>query len=194
MPVMSSIEFAFCRSGPWSRLAAEKVLPWALQGAELDGDLLELGGGSGSMAAATADLYPSLSQTVTDIDPRMVAAAQGRLQHLDERVVVREADVTDLPFPDQTFDVVACYLMLHHVIDWRPALHEARRVLKPGGRFVGYDLQRTLATSLLHTVDRSPFALVTRDELQGGLDAVGFDRIAVDPALGSCAMRFSARR
>lgn len=45
-----------------------------------------------------------------------------------------EADITDLPFPDESFDVVLCNHVLEHVPDDRKAVSELFRVLRPGGR------------------------------------------------------------
>jgi SAM-dependent methyltransferase len=42
-------------------------------------------------------------------------------------------DVTDIPAPDETFDVILCSHVLEHVPDDRKALREFRRVLKPNG-------------------------------------------------------------
>jgi SAM-dependent methyltransferase len=39
---------------------------------------------------------------------------------------------------DDRFDVVLSFAMLHHVGDWRGAVAEAVRVLRPGGHFVGW--------------------------------------------------------
>ena len=48
------------------------------------------------------------------------------------------ADVEEeLPFPDATFDVVVAGELLEHLADPRAAVSHVRRVLKPGGRFVG---------------------------------------------------------
>ena len=58
MPVMSALEGAFCRSAPWRALARRTVLPWALGGEHLTGDVLEIGGGSGAMADGIAQLFP----------------------------------------------------------------------------------------------------------------------------------------
>lgn len=49
---------------------------------------------------------------------------------------VRLADVCDLPFDDATFDLVLATDIIEHVDDDQRALHEIRRVLKPGGRAI----------------------------------------------------------
>ena len=46
---------------------------------------------------------------------------------------LRVADAERLPFPDNTFDVVYSYGVMHHSPDTAQCLREARRVLKPGG-------------------------------------------------------------
>lgn len=130
MPVMSGIESAFCRSAPWGSFARRVVLPWALDGHQLTGDVLEIGGGSGAMADGVARRFPSAHLTVTDVDGVMVSASQARLVH-HQHVTARRADLTALPFDDASFDAVTSYLMLHHVIAWQEALAEAARVLRP---------------------------------------------------------------
>lgn len=190
--MMSAIESAFCRSRPWTRFADRTVLPWALQGVAPAGSLRELGAGSGAMAAGTARANPQLSLTVTDLDPSMIAAAEHRLADYTN-VTVQVADVMDLPFDAQSFDVVASYLMLHHVIEWRTALAEATRVLKPGGRLIGYDLERTWIATAIHRLDRSPFALLIAAELRTALADAGFTKIEVRPDFGRLAMRLSAQ-
>jgi ubiquinone/menaquinone biosynthesis C-methylase UbiE len=193
MPTMSAVEQAFCRSAPWRGFARRVVLPWALQGLTPRGHLLELGSGSGAMAEGTAQAHPDLRLTVTDLDPAMVAACRRRLA-AHPQVTVAEADVTDLPFEDGSFDVVASYLMLHHVIGWQQALGEAARVLRPGGTFVGYDLDRTRLAEWVHIVDRSPYHLIAHHEFGPALTAAGFDDVQVSRALGGHVVTFVARR
>lgn len=60
-----------------------------------------------------------------------------RLAALDERVEIRQGDLTHLPFPDQTFDsAVSAHAMDHLGPQIVQGLREMRRVLKPGGRFL----------------------------------------------------------
>lgn len=73
MPTMSGPEQLFCRSAPWVTWTLKVVLPWALQGVHPEGDVLEIGAGSGSMGAGILDIYPQARLTLTDIDPKMVA-------------------------------------------------------------------------------------------------------------------------
>ncbi len=193
MPAMARVEQVFCRSAPWRAFAAHVVLPWALQGIEPRGALLELGSGSGAMAESTARRYPQLQITATDIDPGMVAAAEQRLVEFPH-AHAEQADVMVLPFPDESFDIVASYLMLHHVIEWRRALDEIARVLKPGGTLVGYDLDDTPVAQAIHLVDRSPYRLIKNVELRPALLAAGFDGVAVRRSFGRHANRFLASK
>lgn len=193
MPVMSAVERAFCRSRPWRFLAGRTVLPWALQGHELEGEVLEVGGGSGAMAEAVAHAHPRARLTVTDLDPAMVSDARARLA-ARPNVVVQRADVTALPFGPGTFDVVTSYLMLHHVIDWSPALAEVVRVLRPGGVFLGYDLADTRAARVVHRADGSPFRLLGPVELCEALGGTGLRQVAVTESFAGHLMRFWARK
>jgi len=92
--------------------------------------ILEIGSGTGGFAARLAAQQPDAALVATDQSPRMVelTAARG--------VEARVADATDLPFEDDSFDLVAAMWMLYHVPDLDLALAEVRRVLRPGGRFL----------------------------------------------------------
>jgi ubiquinone/menaquinone biosynthesis C-methylase UbiE len=87
--------------------------------------LLDVGGGTGNYAAALR--RQDWTPTVVDASPQMreVAAAKD----LD----VLAGDAIRLPARDAEFDAVTMISMLHQVSDWRRALAEARRVLRPGG-------------------------------------------------------------
>jgi SAM-dependent methyltransferase len=49
---------------------------------------------------------------------------------------VQRIDLHDMPFPDETFDLVICNHVLEHVRDAAASLREIHRVLKPGGRAI----------------------------------------------------------
>ena len=94
------------------------------------------------MAARLLTDFPELRVVATDYDPELVAVTAQSLKPFGERASVQRADAAALPFPDGRFDIVLSFAMFHHVADWERALAEAARVLRPGGRLVGYDLSR----------------------------------------------------
>lgn len=192
MPVMSKVEAAFCRSGPWRGFTARVVMPWVLRGEDLVGDVLEIGAGAGANTAVLAATHPRAAITATDIDPAMVAAARARLARFGGRIAVQQADTTRLPFDDDSFDAAVSLLMLHHVLDWESAIREVARVLRPGGRLIGYDLNATRSARALHLVDRSPHRLIDSDALRQALTRAGFVEVTVAAGIGRLVARFDA--
>jgi ubiquinone/menaquinone biosynthesis C-methylase UbiE len=166
MPEMTGFEQAFCRSAPWRWFARNMVLQWALQGERLSGDVLEIGSGSGAMAAALLERFADVRMTATDYDDSMVEFARDRLREFGDRVEVKQADAAELPFAAESFDAVVSFIMLHHVIDWEKAIAEAVRVLRPGGRLLGFDLLDSPSMHWLHRAERSPHRMMRWDELR----------------------------
>jgi len=191
MPIMSALESAFCRSAPWRGFARRAVLPWALHGRSLTGDVLEIGAGSGAMAVGAVTAFPGTRFTVTDVDEAMVRATAARLEG-HPKVTVRRADVGALPFPAASFDVVTSYLMLHHVVSWESALDELRRVLRPGGLLLGYDLTDTALARVVHRWDGSPHRLIRAADLRRALLGASFDEIEIELSAAGHLMRFGA--
>jgi SAM-dependent methyltransferase len=141
VPEMTRRGRLFCTSTPYRGLARAVVLPWALQRRKLSGQVLEIGSGSGAMAAAMLDLFPDVQQLVaTDYDPEMIASMSRRLKRFGSRARCERLDAAQLPYDDNSFDTVCSFAMLHHVLRWEDAVREAVRVLKPGGELLGYDI------------------------------------------------------
>jgi ubiquinone/menaquinone biosynthesis C-methylase UbiE len=193
MPEMSRFDQRFCRSAPWRWFARRVVVPWALQGEQLSGDVLEIGSGSGAMAAELLERFPDIRLTATDYDDSMVESSRDRLRKFGERVDVRQADAAQLPFPDESFDAVVSFIMLHHVIDWEKAIAEAVRVLRPGGRLVGYDLLASRPMHWMHNAERSTHRLMWWDEVRRemqGLPLLG----VLDRSPGGLTVRFDLQK
>ncbi|RAU90246.1 SAM-dependent methyltransferase [Mycobacterium colombiense] len=70
-----------------------------------------------------------------DISSDMLRRAHGRATQLGvvDRMEFTDADITDLPFPDNAFDLALTFNGLHCLPDPRAAVVELARVLKPGG-------------------------------------------------------------
>lgn len=62
------------------------------------------------------------------------------------------ASAEDLPFPDETFDLVTQFTCLCNIPDPQPAATEMTRVLRPGGRLLWFDLARTRPTAITHPI------------------------------------------
>ena len=110
-----------------------------------------------------------------DIDAAAIEQARRRLAPLlGESVELRVADATRLPFADGEFDAALELGILHHIPDWRAALRETARVLKPGGVFYFAEpsygrIHRGMYCLLGHPKD----AGFTADELRGALSDAG---------------------
>jgi len=96
-----------------------------------DRDVLEVGVGLGTdfvrFTRAGARLYGvDLTEAAVDLVRRRLA-----LEALEADV--RVADAEALGFPDESFDLVYSWGVLHHTPDTERALREIRRVLRPGG-------------------------------------------------------------
>jgi ubiquinone/menaquinone biosynthesis C-methylase UbiE len=98
-------------------------------------DVLETAAGTGVLTRALVAKLPRDTTIVaTDLNQPMLDHAAAKLTPLD-RVTWRQADALALPFDDGQFDAVACQFGAMFFPDKIKGYSEARRVLKPGGRF-----------------------------------------------------------
>ena len=104
-----------------------------------DGRVLDLGGGTGALAAAVAGKFPRAHVEIWDTDPAMLTAARQRCADFGDRVsYVERSFVGPLPACDA---VVAC-IALHHVKDLAlkgKIYASIQRALRPGGVFANAD-------------------------------------------------------
>ncbi len=99
---------------------------------------LEIGCGSGAVARYVSKKY-KLNVTGTDIDKDQILLARRDSTHI-KNITFLEADATNLPFKDKSFDIVLSVNVLHHISNWMDALKEINRVLRSNGYFILEDL------------------------------------------------------
>lgn len=158
-------------------------------------DVLEVAAGTG---AATRELAASLGEArivVTDLNQPMLDHAKAR-QTPDDRIEWRQADVMALPFADRSFDVVACQFGAMFFPDKIRSYGEARRVLRPGGRFffsvwgpISENEFADIVTQSLASffpddpprfLARTPHGYCNADQIREELKAAGFAAISMD--------------
>ena len=160
----------------WAAHLHDDILPLVTSGVDLGNDMLEIGPGPG---AATEWLRHRVRRLVAvELDDSAAAALRSRFAGTNVSVVA--GDATALDFPDESFDSVGTFTMLHHVPTRAlqdAILAEALRVLRPGGTLVGSD---SLASEQLHHFHAGdtynpvePAALLTR------LQTLGFASITI---------------
>jgi ubiquinone/menaquinone biosynthesis C-methylase UbiE len=191
---MSGLARALCTSLPYRALARWVLLPWALQGVSPSGEALEIGSGSGAMAAQLLRKFPELHIVATDYDPEMVATAGRRLAPFGERASAQRVDATSLPFPDGRFDVVLSFAMLHHVVDWERAVAEVVRVMRPGGHLVGYDLLHAASSRHSHHDQRGSMRIMGPGQLEAELGRLPVTDVRMRRSAGGFALRFFATK
>ena len=98
--------------------------------------VLETAAGTGVLTRHLMQKVPPDAQIIsTDFSPAMLAVAEGNLPSADN-VSYQEANGVDLPFEEQSFDVVVCQFGVMFFPDVEQGYREARRVLKEGGEFL----------------------------------------------------------
>lgn len=152
--------------GPWSRALVDLARPRAGE------RVIDIACGTGVAARTAMGLVGAQGAVCAlDIDAGMIAHA-GTLEE-DAAIDWRRADVMDLPFADDAFDVALCNQGLQFFPDRIAALREIRRVLRSGARLAlerldadGLDsLKREVADTLAEGPDADGFAIVTTSHM-----------------------------
>ena len=105
---------------------------------DFSGKLLEVPVGTGVLTMPVYQSLPQADITCLDYSPDMMAAAQEKAKRLElANVAFTRGDVGELPFPDESFDIVLSLNGFHAFSDKEAAYRESFRVLKKGGTFCG---------------------------------------------------------
>ena len=125
--------------------------------------LLDMAGGSGDISFAA--LEKGAGRVIcSDINPAMLAVAQGRaLQRgLAANLSFLCADAETLPLPDRSVEKISIAFGLRNCTDKDAVLREARRVLRPGGRFHCLEFSRVEIAALAPIYDAWSFKVLPR--------------------------------
>ena len=142
-------------------------------------DLLDCGCGTGPMISLLYEKDPTKNYTGLDITPKMIEMGKAKNLAGVKWVV---GDCENLPFDDNSFDVIICSNSFHHYPNPQRFFDGAKRVLRPGGRLI---LQDYTAPSIIlwfmnHTemplsnlIGHGDVAAYSLDEIRGFCDCSG---------------------
>jgi ubiquinone/menaquinone biosynthesis C-methylase UbiE len=107
--------------------------------------IVEIGCGRGAGAALVLEEFRPSLMHATDLDFAMIRKADKYLSVEQKREIsFAVADAAHLPYRDQSVDVVFGFGVLHHIPDWRGAVVEIARILRPGGVYYVEELYPSL--------------------------------------------------
>jgi SAM-dependent methyltransferase len=150
-----------------------------LAGITSESAVLDAGSGVGGTARYVADRF-GCTVTAVDLTNEYCETSRwlNRLVGLDDRISVRQADVTDLPFAAGSFDIAVSQHVQMNVADKARLYSEARRVLVDGGRLALWDITigdpGQLDWPLPWADEPARSHLVTPDELRTVVESAGF--------------------
>ena len=131
--------------------------------------ILDVAGGTGDMARRYARMARRAQERTGGADARVVVLdynaemiAAGVEKDGEPEMVWTVGDAMALPLPDASVDAYSISFGIRNVADVQAALHEARRVLKPGGRFLCLEFSRPVAAPIRAAYDAWSFNAIPR--------------------------------
>jgi demethylmenaquinone methyltransferase/2-methoxy-6-polyprenyl-1,4-benzoquinol methylase len=206
-------------SGGVHRLWKAALIDWLAPHGDLA--LIDVAGGTGDVALRVLERAPRALVTVLDANERMLSV--GRDRAIDRGVVAGldyvTGDAEALPVAARRFDAYTIAFGLRNVTRIDAALAEARRVLKPGGRFLCLEFSRVVLPGLAALYDAFSFRVLPeigarvardraayqylvesirrfppQDELAGLMRAAGFEQVRYRNLSGGIAAIHSGWR
>lgn len=146
-------------------------------------DILDIGAGTGLLSAFILEKLPNSNLTLIDISEKMIEVAKKRLENKPAVTFIID-DYTQYHF-DQTFDIVASSLSIHHLADdqKRKLYADIYSILRPQGIFINAD-QVLGNTPFVENLYKSEWKLkvdnsgLSQDEIQSAYERTRLDRMA----------------
>lgn len=155
--------------------------------------ILEIACGTGRVTRHLATLRPDIKMIATDLNAEMIKVAQKKVP--EKNVEWQVVNAQELPFADESFDIVVCQFGYMFVPDKALAYKEAFRVLKKGGHFIcstwdkvenndpariAIDVINNFFKGNAPTFLQVPYSMYNPDEINDLLKEVGFTNISVE--------------
>ena len=113
--------------------------------------VLEIGCGQGVGTEIILDRFGAREVDAFDLDPDMVERARERLARFPQGTLnLCTGDASKIAAPDNNYDAVFDFGIIHHVPVWQDAVKEVARVLKPGGKFYFEEVTKAALDSRLY--------------------------------------------
>jgi ubiquinone/menaquinone biosynthesis C-methylase UbiE len=173
---------------PYAELLAERAAQFGPRA------ILETAAGTGVVTEALVRALPEAEIVATDLNQAMLDVAMTRVS--SGKVAFREADAQDLPFENDSFDLVVCQFGIMFYPDKVQGNAEARRVLRDGGHYllaIWDRIERNALSNLAHEtmqrqlpdnppmfMKRGPFSYHEPEWIERDLRAAGFTDIAIE--------------
>lgn len=142
----ASRNFDWLASGDERRLGMDKRRLFS----RIRGQTLMVGAGTGNDFKY---FPPGQSIVAIDISPKMLERAAAKLVNCDARLELRQMDVCEMSFPDESFDTVVTVCTFCSVAKPIVGLRQIRRVLKPDGRLLMFEHVRSRIGPLATLLD-----------------------------------------
>lgn len=160
--------------------------------------ILETAAGTGALTRALTRSCPRAAITATDLNQPMLDAAARSTR--SGTVSWRQADALDLPFSDDSYDVVVCQFGVMFFPDRVRGHREAARVLRPGGTYVfstwdhieTSEIPFVIQAALVAAAPEHPLTFMSRRPhgyfspylIRADLEAAGLTDVAISPVTG----------
>jgi len=113
----------------------KKVLDLIENNIKVGNKVLDAGCGEGSQLIWLAKKHPDINFFGADISKIGIEMAQKKSQQLNN-IIWQKADLEGIPFPENFFDLIYSQSTFEHIFNFKKALQELKRILKPGGKLI----------------------------------------------------------